>query len=774
MHKKASMAAILLAGTLLTPAHLFAQTSVSPGSSGTETADANLGPADILVTARRREERLQDVPLAITAATGDTLAKMQVTRPDELTRVAPGLVLNPGVYGGSNLNPTIRSQRQFLNNSTYDTSVGIYFAEVPQSRTQGLNAGFFDIANVQVLKGPQGTLFGRNTTGGAILITPVAPTQDFEGYVQGTYGSYNLVDVEGAVNVPLSSTLSARVGGKYTRRDGYIKNLVFGGRDGDLDMYSWRGSLRWAPSDTFTNTLVVNGFHESDDGTVIKITDVRPGGQLATNRNGLALKALLDAFGEFYASVSKPYPDGTRVKTFTVSNITTLELGDVTVKNIFGFRHVNSDILWDQAGDPSVTYELRTIDKGDQYSDELNFSGKSLGGNLNWFAGLFYLREDNHSEQFSRNKYGQTLASTAPGIYADTIADPTNTSKSIYAQGTYSDFLIPGLSLTAGARYTKDKREVEWRSVFIQPTAVCRLVNASGTPLNPCLRTASKSFDAVTWNLSLDYKLSNRVLVYAANRRGYRSGGYTFTAYNPTESLPYRPEKVTDFEIGLKSSYDLGSARLLVNVAAYYQDYKDVQRNLSFSPGTPQNSGTSVATYYVNAAKAKVKGIEVETALTAGRLELGGTFSLSDPKYDSFMIGALDYSGAPFAGAPKYTATYNARYTFVDRPDLGAISAGFNGYYQSRSVSTDAVPVYNPVTKSVVPEDWLESRHIVDASIQWNSVMGTRLDLRAYVKNLFQEKYKTYIQDSYASAFGQRTTTLGEPRTFGIVGKYSF
>ena len=145
----------VLASTMLTPGLAWAQDAASTGA---EEADAG----EILVTARRREERLQDVPVAITVASGDDLRRMSIVKPEELSRVSPGLVVTQGVYGGGNLNVTIRSQRQALNNTTYDQSVGVYFAEVPQARTQGLNSGFFDIASVQILKGPQDTLFGRN------------------------------------------------------------------------------------------------------------------------------------------------------------------------------------------------------------------------------------------------------------------------------------------------------------------------------------------------------------------------------------------------------------------------------------------------------------------------------------------------------------------------------------------------------------------------------------------------------------------------------------
>lgn len=755
-----------VASTVLTPGLAWGQ-EAAPAAAVAET-----DPGDIIVTARRRAERLQDVPVAITAASGEDLQRLSIVKPEELTRVAPGLVVTQGVYGGGNLNVTIRSQRQALNNTTYDQSVGVYFAEVPQARAQGLNSGFFDIASVQVLKGPQGTLFGRNTTGGALLITPAAPGDELAGYVKGTYGAFSLADFEGAINVPLSDQVQVRVAGKVTRRDGTIYSLTDKAHIGNVNNHSWRVSVRLAPTETITNTLVVTGHRDLSDGTVMKINAMKPTGTFVSLRDGLTQFEELKNH-PFHTTTAPNLPGGNDIKTLTISNITEFDLGFAKLKNIFGYRKVDAKVDWLNTGDQHKTYRITPIDNGEQISEELNLSGTGLDGNLDYFMGLFYLRESNHSEQITYNNYTIPYTSSAT-IIGNTIADPVNTSYSAYAQATYKNLFTEGLSLTAGLRYTEDKREVEWRSIFVQP-ASCRLVDATRTPLSPCYRAGSAKFSAATWNVSLDYKLARDVLLYGVTRRGYRAGGFTFTAYSPGETQAFKPEFVNDYEIGFKAGFDLSDdARLRLQLAAYHQDYKNVQRNVTYTPGTPQNPGTTPIVFFVNAATAKVDGIEVDANLNIfNRLELAGSFSYSDARYSAYLVNGVDYSKAPFAGAPKYTATWLARYALVDSDTAGRISASVNGYYQSKTVSTDATS-FNIATQQPYPDDVIKSRHIVDAAIEWSNIQGSNVDLRLYGKNIFKTEYYGYIQNAYYSAIGNSAATLGDPRTYGVEVKFSF
>ncbi|WP_242124265.1 TonB-dependent receptor [Sphingobium sp. Sx8-8] len=759
--KISAVAAAMLSSTVIAP-HALAR-PLADQAAGTEISKADIG--DIIVTARRRSERLQDVPVAISVVEGAELQRQSIVRAEDLPRAAPGMVVTTSVYGGSNLTIGIRSQRQQLNNGTYDASVGVYLDEVPQARTQGLNGALYDIASVQVLKGPQGTLFGRNTTGGAVLITSAPPTDRLEGYAQIGLGNFGARDMEAVLNLPVSDSLQLRFSGKYSAHDGYFYSTTEGRRIGDLDTRAWRFSARWQPTDNLTNLLVVNGFDERDDGTVFKLAAVNPLGAGAIYRDQMTQFTLLQN-SAFWTTTASVVPGGTDVNTLSVSNITTLEAGAVTLKNIFGYRRVRSAIGFNIDGDQYNSYFINTLDSGHQYSDELNLSGKAMDGKLEYFAGLFFFKEDNASSQRTQNRMSVPFTSAQPGVIANTIADPiTNTSYSAYAQATYH-FGESGISLTGGARYTYDKREVAWRSAFLAPTTNCRLVDANGVALSPCVREGSISYRRPTWTATLDWKASADLLLYGTYRRGYRSGGFTLTAYNPFEAQPYAPETVDDFEIGAKGTLRFDGGRFTYALAGYYDKYNDIQRQLT------DNSKPIVSVFFVNAAKATIKGVEANGTLDYGRLTLSGSFSYSDAQYKRFFAPGpggriFDYSRAPFAGAPKYTVTWLARYALIDSERTGRVSIQGSGYYQSDTVAQD-VTSFDPITETVRPQTVLHSRHVIDGMLEWANVMGGAVDLQLYVRNLTKARYLTQINDALAStSFGQTEAIMGNPRTYG-------
>jgi iron complex outermembrane receptor protein len=220
--KRAMFSGAATALGLLIAAEAHAQ---SAGASNSAEVH-NAGELDeVIVTARRRSERLQDVPIAVSAFTGQALAEANVTRVDEISRIAPGFVAQTSPYGNTALIMTLRSQRQLLPGLTYDQSVGIYFAEVTIARTQGANGSLYDLESLQVLKGPQGTLFGRNTTGGALIITPRAPGPVFGGYLTGTLGTHNTYRIEGAVDLPVNDKLQIRLAAQHREHEGYVRVL---------------------------------------------------------------------------------------------------------------------------------------------------------------------------------------------------------------------------------------------------------------------------------------------------------------------------------------------------------------------------------------------------------------------------------------------------------------------------------------------------------------------------------------------------------------------
>lgn len=774
---------------LTLPGLAFAQAAVDanttqsgapqPGSGSTASdpddasAQAETGAiGDIVVTARRREESIQSVPIAVTAIAGSDLARLNVTRADDLVRVAPGLVIQPSVYGSSNLAPTIRSQRQALTNGAYDASVGIYFAEVPQARTYGLNAGFFDVSSVQVLKGPQGTLFGRNTTGGAVIITPNAPTDEFGGYFLGTLGNYALKDAEGAINLPVTDAFQLRFSGKITRRDGYTENRSTGFALDDDRSQSWRASARLALTDTLSNTLVVNGFHEKDQGIGYRFVQFTPGSAITARLSNIADQFTYLA-GDFHRSTNLTPRDGTKVDTFGISNITELDIGAVQLKNVFGFRRVRSNLTYNSTGggaDPITeagTYIISSFERGKQLSEEINLSGKAFDDNLDFIVGAFYFRERNQSYQYTGNR-----VSTPTLVEAAAIADPTNISYAAYAQATLKMPFYEPLSLTAGVRYNEDERRMVYRSRNIT-AGTCRLV--SGTPpvpLSPCIRSVEAKFSEPTYNLSLDWKPSSDLLIYAATRHGYRSGGFTFTANTAAEAQPYRPETVDDIEVGFKSDVKVLGTPLRVNAAFYHQKYKNIQRNVN------DYSQVVLRTLILNAAAATIDGAEIEaTWLPVPSLELSGSFSHSNPRYDSFIVPGIggtlqDFTRSRFAGAPKNTVTGLVRYSLPVPDSVGPVHVQFSGYYQSSTVAQDATS-FNTVTGTTRRSSILDARTVFDVRLNWQATPD--INLAIYSKNVFDEEYYSVLGDfTFFQTLGSSYGLPGAPRTIGVQASVKF
>jgi iron complex outermembrane receptor protein len=250
------------AALALMPTPLLAQAQPALADEQPQSARED---GEIIVTARRRDERLQDVPIAVSVLSGDAVRDAGIQRFEDMQRAIPALQVQGGNYGNSTPTFTIRSQRNGDSPITVDPAVSVYFAEVPAVRAQGLGGAMFDLGSVQVLKGPQGTLFGRNTTGGAIALTPAAPTDKFEGYGRVTIGNYETHNVEGVVNIPIADWIQLRMGGVINRHDGFVKNIL-GRRLNNAKNESWRVSLKLEPVDGLVNSFVVNGWHADESG----------------------------------------------------------------------------------------------------------------------------------------------------------------------------------------------------------------------------------------------------------------------------------------------------------------------------------------------------------------------------------------------------------------------------------------------------------------------------------------------------------------------------
>ena len=738
MQRWSALVGMLLSGASFDAAAL-AQSSKLPVSS-VETINTD----DIVVTARRKSENLQDVPVAVTALSGDALAEQRIDNVEALRFVAPALQVSPTSFGKAVPGYTIRSQRSLENLITQDPAVGIYFAEVVQQRPHGTNSALYDLASVEVLKGPQGTLFGRNTTGGAIIINPARPEFDFGGSIQLEAGNYDLKRGTVVLNVPLSDKLAVRAAGRITRRDGFVRNLVSGRDVDDERTESARFSVLWQPNDTFSSYFVANYFHENDAGQGFALARLRPGSAADNNvtiHNSFARQSVREDFW----SVENNWEPSAFVRTWSISNTSTLEAGAVTLKNIFGYRKVKSDVRFDYDGTPAAFFESRNRLSADQWTEEFQLSGDATS-RLSYIGGVYFFRERGRDTQDSL-LFG-TRANDGEGI---------NESYSVYAQLNYK--LADRLNLTTGGRYTWDDRSL---FAYNKLNGICRLVDTAGRPLNPCIKSFQTNFQSPSWLVSLDYKPDDDTLLYLSHRRGYRSGGWNLRANRPAEQVSFDPEDVYDIEAGVKAQ--LFDRKLTINAAAYYQWYKGIQRSLSYIPAP----GEALATVVLNAADATIKGGELEVnARPVPWLDLSGSLAYSDPQYGSFTApDGQDFSINRFAMAPKWTYTLRGRVIAPLPADAGELSVGASYYHQSKIWVQDL----NAGVNFDLP---IEGYGVLDLNADWRNVGGTPVDLGLFVKNLTKTEYYTGGASVYQS-IGTNGQTLGEPRQIGVSLKYRF
>ncbi|MCK9541459.1 MAG: TonB-dependent receptor [Novosphingobium sp.] len=775
----------LSATAAFSPALADEQDGPASVSSASESSDA------IIVTARRKEERLTDVPVSVAVYSPQLLAERGVTNIQELATLTPGLAVTSGATGGRN-RPAFELRGIFAADTLgpQDQAIGIYVNEIYVARPNGTAQTFYDLENVQTLFGPQGTLFGRNSTAGAILVTTAKPTDAFEGKFSVGYGNYDRVSLEGMINVPLAESARLRLAGIFTDNKGYTLNTRDNSRLDDEHYWSVRGALDIDLTDRLRNLITAEYFRSDNhgwavhtsytvplpsaanptanqvrlpDGTVVNLAVAVPG-LYAGTINGLIAADKADGPRRAYSG----RPEYVNTRTATVSNVTEFDLTDeLVLKNIFGYRWVKDAIGHDSDGLPLAILGGRVGEENvitfrqKQYSNELQLQGNTLDGKLDFIIGAYYFHERTHESQMSF-----TLVDTAAGATSPTVNPyiSTNKSTSVFAQATY-DF-TPELSLTAGGRYTWDKREMIWTGAYRalgKPTQACNFTPAfDATDAIACHAAAKAKFKDPTYTVSLNYKLAPDTLIYVAHRRGYRAGGFNGRALTLPEATPFAPETVKDAELGFKGNWQFGSgSSLSANLALYKTWYSDIQRTVVFA--TPTGPTSSI----VNAAQATIKGFEFDATLRPVRpLSLSVNWGMADAIHKKFQYLAAPggvTTNIPFGNA-KHTVNASATITPFDTPDLGKFNlTGTMSYRSSWYPATD-MPVFVRETRN-------PARTIFNVNADWQDVMGSPVSAQFWVKNLTN---KNYVLGSLGlvTSLGFVTNTYSDPRTYGLTLTY--
>ena len=756
----------------------------APDAGPTETTS---GIEDIVVTARRSEENLQDVPLSITAFSSRSLAERGVRDIYDLQQATPALSVggtqSEGRASGSYV---IHGQKAAADDAP--PGVVTYLNDVPVLGGE-ISRALFDLESVQVLKGPQGTLFGRNTNGGAILFNTVAPRSDFGGYVTARYGNYNDRYLEGAINLPLSESLAIRAAGNIERRNGFTKNDA--GPDIDnLHYQNARFSIRFKPNDVLENTLVFNytRIHERGPGFILVNLAPCTASSAPTTASCLLTPALgfdpsisqqfADQQARGIRNVSQSQPSTTDIKAFGVSNTTTLSLGNVTVKNIFGYHDYK---FWGNVDDDGADYTILSVAYNRHtktLTNELQVQGSFLDDRLKVIVGGFYLSSE--EDPFCGERTGFCATNNGeiflPLFFNNLQFEHKNDlSRALFAQASFA--LTPTLTATAGYRHTWDKtrltdqhfRDFPAGNILGVPAGarLCSLLAsplAAGVTVDPvnCVRQARANFSAGNYIATLDWKPAEGVLLYGAFRHGYKSGGLNSTSDFSGSQFIFAPEKLNDVELGLKVQRRIGDVDVRFNISGFHDWYDGLQlTSVIVDPVAGPQSLTQTV------GKARLWGGEMELVVVPVRnLSLGVTFNYFDGKYISGTVidsnsVSRNLSGVRYNSQPKFTYTLNASYgiEFGDSKITPSVFYSWRkGYY---------------INFEETPGRFIESYGLLNARIDYSNVANTKIDLAVFAKNITN---KTYTLNPFLGgpAFGFDSRFFGEPRMYGVEASYRF
>ncbi|MDD3798535.1 MAG: TonB-dependent receptor [Novosphingobium sp.] len=785
--------------------------------------------SEIIVTDQRREEKAQDVPIAITAMSADNLRERGVTQMQDLQASVPSLVIAPnGQASRDVMSPSMRGQSAAFQGSP---AVVVYMNEVPLPAGytlsgQGGPGNFVDLQNVQVLAGVQGTLFGRNTTGGAMLLTPAKPTDRLEGHVAGGFGNYNMMEFEAVLNVPLSDTLSVRLVGAGRDRDGFTKDVNW---NKDRDDQHWRMGrigVLWEPSETISNyTMAYYGYSKTNGSGSIAMSFNTGYFQLLDSLNvgfDFCQSAgncnyytdLIDKQEKLgKRKVAHGVDDFAKLETWGVSNTTDIELMEgLTLRNIASYARLKSYYANDQDGtiapvyDTGVTVESRTSprDYFDQYTEELQLQGETLGGKLNYTVGGFYFKQKPAGDMDS---YAINVCSndTTDGCTIGTSnTQPRSESKALYAQATLDlGALSPALDrlrFTAGYRYTWDKVSGSTASfsylpvdgVLGYPTGASATCSAfylvTNNPVEDCAFGAKRKDSAGTWTFGLDYRPIDNLLIYGKVSRGYKAGGFnSYAVYSNTTT--FGPEYVTDYELGFKSDFRVADVPVHLNVNGFYLDYKNIQRAAGDrNYGTGGNGAITLSS-----ASAVIKGFEVEFSVKpVDILEIGGNYSHLASHYKSFKFDSnsgvydcnsqqlydLAFANADMSCRPLQYLSPNilslyGRLQIPTAESFGDLSL-FVNYNWTDAQDTAPLSVEKfPDGTPLEPGVRLPSFGLLNATVDWKNALSSGLDVSLFGTNITNKTYAITNTGVFQS-IGAQSMMFGEPRMYGIRLKYAF
>lgn len=755
-----------------------------------ESGQGDTGLAEIVVTAQKRAENLQDVPVAVTAFAGEALEKANIKSLEDVQGKAPGLVINsfsPGQPEVAIRGVGTKEDGAGASDSTLIMVDGVYFA----TRT-ATNIDIFDLERLEVLRGPQGTLFGKNAIAGVVNYVTRRPTiGEFEFKARQTVGNFGTFDTAAGVNVPLGDAVAARLSFSRRDTDGFLTRVNVGTRAipigtedddaiGFAERFAWRAAFKWDPSDRTSLLLSLDGA-DDDFGTDNRepVGSAGPLHNCGCASDPVAVNIVIGgAAGKEGGVYSYAGDELGFSRRNVVGGMAQLDhdLGFATLTVLGAFRDSKFKNVLDSSGLPPSPiadltgshgnpnlillgparngFSFDTVDVIDeeatQYTGEFRLTSPGTE-RFRWVVGVFGSIED----------IQRTEGVGFPAL-SDQSLDPSFVAANMdflgkgiagYGQATFQ--VTDTLSLTGGARLSYEKKRIIASNDVISSPNVLLILR----PFPPT--RGEDSWSNFSWRLGAEFRPNTDMMLYGSVSTGFKSGGFTGTATTATRATTaFDPEEATNYELGAK--LDLFERRLRVNTSAFYLDYKDLQVTRFFQPPT-SGFGEFITE---NAANARIKGIEMElTAQPLDFVEFGGSYTYLDAQYEDFfgtpdISGAGDFSGNRMRQAPKnsWSAYVQLTHEFASGSRL---TANVSGRHQGKIFTNadnnalDVIPAYT----------------LVDAWLAWRSP-NRKWEIQGWAKNIGDEAYRThvYTQRGNRIAFG----TFGAPRNYGVTLSFEY
>jgi iron complex outermembrane receptor protein len=764
---------------------------------------------EVVVTAQKRAERLEDVPISVVAATGAQLDKIGVTNVQDIAQLTVGVNIS---HLATFVQPTIRGVTSQTGAAGQDNNVAVYVDGVYQATSTALNQDLVSVKSMQVLKGPQGTLFGRNATAGAILIDTLDPSFTFSGKLRAGYGRFNEWTAQGYVTGPLiADTLAADLAIYYRKSDGYIKDIARNVDAAPIENTQFRSKLLFTPTDKFKVTLT---------GTYNVTDDPSNSTRQVHDHNLVALSVPGTVYATRAYETSHDFQQVTIITTRAASVTAEYDLGWATLKSISSGTNEHMRLTQDNDGTPIPRTYAETRYYYNTVTQEVNLGGST--DKFDWVTGAFYLFQ--HARSHTRQAVfgtATTIGAVSGGLPGQPvrISEVRSKAAAIFADGTYR--LTDKLAIIGGIRYSYEKK------TFFNPFPITTTDPAQASTLSPYLpgNEAAKHWTAFTPRLSLRYKVAPDSNVYASFSKGFKSGTYPSTLPLQVNAgqvpaavwlnRPASPEKITAYEVGFKTA----QPRWRLNVAGFYYDYKGLQV-LSVATLPPPLVGSSVI--LTNAANSEIYGVEAEgsfdvteelTAHAAGAYNharyknfanapatglcpvtvrtINGVTAPFDATglvnmtgigtpctdatrpgglaipdgYNTRNQGLMDRSGAQMLRAPDWTLNLGLDWTHPT--SLGTFASTISANYNSSFSVTDLSPVSaaDPGYRFKQPSYWM-----INAQVAYTPAGNDNLTFTVWGKNLANEVVYTY---PVATQYGN-TYNWNPPMTYGVRVDYKF